>query len=384
MINRAVTPYLELLLEEFPAVGILGPRQVGKTTLAKQVARDLDAIYLDLELPEDLAKLSDVSLFLKSYQHQLVILDEIQVRQDIFPILRALIDQDRRPGRFLLLGSASPTLMRHTAESLAGRIAYLDLLPLHMSEIPDVDQDLHWLRGGFPMSYLARTEAASMRWRSNFIRTYVEKDLPLIGLPNNPNFIRRFWTMASHLNGKLSNYNQISRSLQVSAPTVREYYDLFVQTFLIHELPPYFRNIKKRIVKSPKYYLNDTGILHSHLGLKTREDLFGHPDVGLSWETYVIQQIRANIKDGYNLYFYKTHQGAEIDLVICKGDIPFISCEIKLTDAPRVSRGMKIAIEDVGTEHNFVITYGSDRYPLHEKIEAISVHDFVEVIRELG
>ena len=169
MLDRHAISYLRVLLDEFPAVGILGPRQVGKTTLAKQVAKGIDAIYLDLELPEDLAKLSDVSLFLRTYQDRLIILDEIQVRQDIFPILRALIDQDRRPGRFLLLGSASPVLMRETAESLAGRIAYLDLLPLHISEVPDIDQDMHWLRGGFPMSYLAKTEAASMRWRSNFI-----------------------------------------------------------------------------------------------------------------------------------------------------------------------------------------------------------------------
>jgi len=383
VIDRDVISYLQVLLAEFPAVGILGPRQVGKTTLAKQLAQGIDSIYLDLELPEDLAKLADVSLFLKTYKDRLIILDEIQVRQDIFPILRALIDQDRRPGRFLLLGSASPVLLQETAESLAGRIAYLDLHPMHISEIPDIDQDLHWLRGGFPMSYLAKTEAASMRWRRNFIRTYVEKDLPLIGLPHNPTFIRRFWTMAAHLNAKLSNYNQISRSLQVSGPTVREYYDLFVHTFLVHELPPYFRNIKKRIVKSPKYYLNDTGVLHSHLGLKTMEDLFGHPDVGFSWETYVIQQVRANIGDGYDLYFYKTHQGAEIDLVICKGDVPFISCEIKLTDAPRVSKGMKIAIGDVGTHLNFVITHGSDRYPLHEDIEAINLKDFIALIRKL-
>ena len=383
MLDRHAISYLRVLLDEFPAVGILGPRQVGKTTLAKQVAKGIDAIYLDLELPEDLAKLSDVSLFLRTYQDRLIILDEIQVRQDIFPILRALIDQDRRPGRFLLLGSASPVLMRETAESLAGRIAYLDLLPLHISEVPDIDQDMHWLRGGFPMSYLAKTEAASMRWRSNFIRTYVEKDLPLIGLPHNPTFIRRFWTMAAHLNAKLSNYNQISRSLQVSGPTVREYYDLFVHTFLVHELPPYFRNIKKRIVKSPKYYLNDTGILHTHLGLESMEDLFGHPDVGFSWETYVIQQARANVGADFDLYFYKTHQGAEIDLVICKNDLPYISCEIKLTDAPKVSKGMKIAIRDVGTQHNFVITHGSDRYPLHENIEAISLQAFIRYLRDL-
>ena len=189
--------------------------------------------------------------------------------------------------------------------------------------------------------------------------------------------------MAAHLNAKLSNYNQISRSLQVSGPTVREYYDLFVHTFLVHELPSYFRNIKKRIVKSPKYYLNDTGILHTHLGLESMEDLFGHPDVGLSWETYVIQQVRANVGADFDLYFYKTHQGAEIDLVICKNDLPYISCEIKLTDAPKVSKGMKIAIRDVGTQHNFVITHGSDRYPLHENIEAISLQAFIRYLRDL-
>ena len=379
IIREQVAELLEII-GEYPAVGILGPRQVGKTTLAKHIAASRKSIYLDLELPDDRAKLVNPSLFFNSYSDHLIILDEIQIQQELFAILRALIDQDRCPGRFLLLGSASPALMRHAAESLAGRIAYIDLHPLTYPEVQTEDPNLHWLRGGFPLSYLAKSHKSSERWRQNFIRSYVEKDLMMLGLPNNPSFHPKFWTMAAHLNAKLSNYNQMSRSLQVSNTTVRDYYDMFINTFLIYELAPYYRNLKKRLVKSPKYYLNDTGVLHSFLGISTLDALLGHPEAGFSWETYVINQVRAILKPPYGLSFYRTHQGAEIDLLITRSDEPYISCEIKLTNAPKVSKGMNIAIGDVGTERNYIITHSSDRYPISENIEVIPVKTFLEAV----
>ena len=384
MIIRDQVEELLEVLEEYPAVGILGPRQVGKTTLAKYIAANRKAIYIDLELPDDRAKLINPSLFFNSYSDHLIILDEIQIQQELFSILRALIDQDRRPGRFLLLGSASPALMRQAAESLAGRIAYIDLYPLSISELSVQDHNLHWLRGGFPLSYLAKSHKSSERWRQNFIRSYIEKDFMMLGLPNNPSFHHKFWTMAAHLNAKLSNYNNMGRSLQVSNTTVRDYYDMFINTFLVHELTPYYRNLKKRLVKSPKYYLNDTGVLHSFLGISSLDVLLGHPEAGFSWETYVINQIRAILKPPYGLSFYRTHQGAEIDLLITRSDEPYISCEIKLTNAPKISKGMNIAIGDVGTKRNYIITHSSDRYPLSEQIEAISLNAFLhEVVRRL-
>ena len=383
MITRSSNAELKELLGIFPVVGILGPRQVGKTTLAKQIAKHQDSIYIDLELPDDLAKLTDPALFLNTYKDHLIILDEIQIRQDLFPILRALIDQDRRPGRFLILGSTSPVMMRQSAESLAGRIAYLDMHPFSVIEIGSKHLDDHWMRGGFPLSFLAKSDRSSQLWRSNFTRTYIEKDLLMLGLPNNPVFLRKFWTMAAHMNGKLSNYNQIGRSLQVTNPTVRDYYDMFVNTFLLYELSPFYKNLKKRLVKSPKYYINDTGLLHSFLNIKSLDELYGHPDVGLSWESYVINQVRGVIRAPYALQFYRTHQGAEIDLLITLSDLPFISCEIKLTNAPKISKGMNIAIQDVGTDHNFIITPSSDRYPLSKSIEAIGLFQFLEWVRGL-
>ncbi len=377
MIYRGNHSELDILLEEFPAVGILGSRQVGKTTLAKQVGSRTPSIYIDLELPDDLVKLSNPSLFFKTYQDHLIILDEIQVKPELFPILRAVIDQDRRPGRFLILGSASPVMMRNTAESLAGRIAYIDLPPLLLSEIDVENQNILWLRGGFPLSYLAKSEAASLRWRQSYIRSYVEKDLSLLGLPNNPEFLRRFWTMAAHLNGKLANYADIGRSLQVTSPTIREYYDLFGYTFLIYEVTPYFGNLKKRLVKSPRYYISDTGVLHSLLGIKSFEDLLGHPHAGHSWESFVMHQIKHHLPEEHSLSFYRTHQGAEIDALILKSGKPYISCEIKMGNAPKISKGMKIAIQDVETELNFIITHSSDRYPIDEHIEVINIHDFI-------
>lgn len=383
MITRSSHSELKELLDIFPVVGILGPRQVGKTTLAKKVSEAQESIYIDLELPEDLAKLADPPLFFSAYKEHLIILDEIQIRQDLFPILRALIDQDRRSGRFLILGSTSPGMMRQSAESLAGRIAYLDMHPLSLPEVGVDHLNKHWLRGGFPLSFLAKSDRSSQLWRTNFTRTYIERDLVMLGLPNNPVFLRKFWTMAAHMNGKLSNYNQIGRSLQVTNPTVRDYYDMFVNTFLLYELSPFYKNLKKRLVKSPKYYINDTGLLHSFLNIKSLEELYGHPDVGLSWESYVINQVRNVIRAPYALQFYRTHQGAEVDLLITLSDEPFVSCEIKLTNAPKVSKGMNIAIQDVGTEYNFIITPSSDRYPLSESIESIGLFQFLEWMKEL-
>jgi len=364
----------------FPVTGIIGPRQVGKTTLAKLLMRGIEkeSIYLDLENPKDLAKLTDPVLFFTRNESKCIILDEIQRSPNLFPVLRSMVDTNRVPSRFIILGSASPDLIRDSSESLAGRIAYEELSPFNILELPGTtDINDHWFRGGFPDAFLAPSEAIRIKWLSNFIRTYIERDLPMLGLNLNPNIIRKLWTMLAHNHGNLLNLSNLSKSLEVSSTTLKKYVQFLEDAFLIRQLPPYFVNIKKRIVKSPKVYIRDTGILHYLLSILDFNALESFPVIGASWEGYVIEQIIQNMPDEYNACFYRTHQGAECDLVLVKGGKPEIAIEIKYTSTPKPRQGMIQSFIDLNTLRNFVIIPETDDYEIQKNIVVTSVKNFL-------
>lgn len=374
-ITRTAEKDILRLLSHFPAVAIVGPRQVGKTSLAQHIANQWTrpTLYLDLENPRDLNKLSDPYLFLEPLQEQTVILDEIQRVPDLFPILRGLIDKHRIPNRFILLGSASPDLIRDTSESLAGRIAYFELSPLsHIETIHLTTYQNHWLRGGFPESLLASDELSSLEWRDNFIQTYLERDLPMLGLNANPLLTRRLWTMLAHWNGNLLNFEALGNSLGVSSPTIRKYIDFFEASYLIRQLQPWFTNISKRLVKSPKIYIRDTGILHALLAIGSFEQLQGHPSLGTSWEAYILQEVATMLPARHELYFYRTQDGTEADLLIVKAGVPDILIEIKHSSAPNITKSMRIAANDLKTRRNVIVAPVSDNYPLKDGFEVVS------------
>ncbi len=373
-INRAAEESITRLSDHFPAVAIVGPRQVGKTSLAKHLASlwPQPSVYLDLENPADLNKLSDPGLFLEPLQKQTVILDEVQRVPDLFPVLRGLIDRYRVPKRFILLGSASPDLIRDTSESLAGRIAYYELPTLTLAEVSHLtDYRTHWLRGGFPDSLLAPDERSSIEWRDYFIQTYLERDLPMLGLSANPILTRRLWTMLSHWNGNLMNFETIGNSLGITSPTVKRYIDFFESAYLIRRIQPWFSNIPKRIVKSPKIYLRDTGILHALLAIENLEQLQGYPAVGASWEAYIIQEIAAMLPPRHELYFYRTQAGTEADIVIVKAGIPDILLEIKYSSVPTVTKSMYVAAKDLKTRRNVIVAPVAENYPLRDGFEVL-------------
>jgi len=381
MIKRTINKELIEILDYFPVLGLIGPRQVGKTTLAKELMQQLDrpVIYLDLENPDDQAKLAEPTLFFSKYANHSIILDEIQRKPDLFPVLRSVIDQDRKAARFIITGSASPELIRDTSESLAGRIAYKELTPFNILEINTSDSiDSHWFRGGFPLAYLAPSDKTARTWTRNFIQTYIEKDLPILGLQISPVLFNKFWTMLAHLQGNLVNYNMLSKSLEITSPTIKRYIHFLSQAFLVRELESFHVNIKKRLVKSTKIYIRDSGILHTILGITSPLGLDSHPVKGASWEGYIIEQIYNFTHEDFQLFFYRTHQGAECDLVLAKANQPIAAIEIKLSAAPKINKGFKIAIEDLQTKNNFVICAVTDNYPVAEKIIACNVIDFIE------
>ncbi|MBK9339055.1 MAG: ATP-binding protein [Lewinellaceae bacterium] len=376
---RNATSDLGQLLNLFPAVCIIGARQVGKTTLAKTLTQDRDSIYLDLESERDRRKLRDPYLLLSRYENQCVILDEIQRMPGLFEMLRGMIDENRRPGRFLLLGSAAPALLQQTAETLAGRIAYIELPPLNLTEITTAaSQETHWLRGGFPDSLLAESDEASVKWRQNFIRTYVERELGILGLGAEPNTVRRFWQMLASVNASIWKGEAFASSLGVSGVTVKKYLDFLENAFLITVLHPWHGKIAKRLVKSPKVYVRDSGLLHGLLHLDFYDDLLGHPSLGASWEGYVIEQVHAVAGDRLEIFYYRTHNGAEFDLVLVKAGRPVAAAEIKFSSTPDISRGLHISIADLETAHNFVIVPQGDDYPLSSTIEVVSLRTFLE------
>lgn len=383
MINRFCSERLKKLLKQNPSVALLGPRQAGKTTLAKEIAKEYksNTIYLDLENNRDLRKLDDAYTFLDSNKDKLVIIDEVQILPHIFRELRPSIDNLRKPERFLLLGSASPSLVKGVSETLAGRITYLELTPFNLFEVTPkrANQETLWLRGGFPPSLLAEKIEISVNWRESFLKSYIQTELAdLFHVDLTPVIIQNFWQMLAHYQGGIWNANTFAGSLGISAPTVRRYLDYMEGAFIVRRLNSWFVNAKKRLVKSPKVYLRDSGILHTLLNIDETNELYGHPGAGSSWEGFVIEQITSILPGNIRPFYYRTHQGAEADLVLVKGIKPAASIEIKLTNAPTISRGFFESIKDLKTKKNFVITPGSDDYIASEDIQVCSLRSFVE------
>ena len=382
MIKRAIYHKVVNSLKQFPVVGILGSRQVGKTTLAKEIKKEYSgAIYLDLGLPSDINKLQDPELFLSRFPNFPVIIDEIQRAPNLCPVLRALIDQNRVPGRFLILGSASPDLIKQASESLAGRIIYHQLAPFSLEEVGYEEETVRnlWLKGGYPDSYLSDRDDLSFRWREAFIQTYLERDIPQLGIRIPSLQLRRFWTMLAHSHGQLWNASQIAGSLGITAPTVKHYLDILVETFVVRRLQPYYVNIKKRLIKSPKVYIRDSGLLHALLKNKTVEELLGHYTAGNSWEGFVIEQIVNILPENWEKYFYRTNAGAEIDLVVFPNNRP-IAVEVKYSSAPKVSKGFWSAYEDIGCEKGFVVYPGKNYYPISKNVFALPVSQIGKII----
>lgn len=373
---------LHAKLKISPAVVILGPRQVGKTTLAIQAAKSLGLgyIYFDMESGQDVAKLGDdPESFFDFYKDKLVIIDEIQAFPILFSRLRSIIDRDRRNGRFLLLGSASPNLVHGVSESLAGRISYLDLHPLKLSEItPNYSLLFHWYRGGFPRAFLAETDAVFSDWMQSYIRTYIQTDLStLFGYNLNPSITAKLWNMLAQLHGAIVNMQDLSRSVGVTAPVINRYIDFLEGAFLVYKLQPWFNNASKRLVKAPKIYIKDSGILHSLLSISNIDNLYIHPIVGASWEGYVIEQIMYHADPTLQFFFYRTHTGTEIDLVIVKSAKPIAAIEIKFSNVPTPAKGFFIGIEDLQTKQNFIITPASETYP-HKNAMVCSLSNFIK------
>jgi predicted AAA+ superfamily ATPase len=380
MIPRRLQPTLTSALAEVPAVALLGPRQVGKTTLALDVAGTRPAVYLDLESEADRAKLAEPELYLAQHADKLVILDEIQRTPQLFRSLRGIIDAGRRrgqgKGRFLVLGSASIDLLRQSSESLAGRIRYLELAPLDAGEIGRDRLAALWLRGGFPESLLARSDAASLRWRLDFIRTYLERDVPQLGPRIPAETLRRFWTMLAHQQGGLLNAAALARALAVDGKTVTAYLDLLVDLLLVRRLMPWHGNTRKRLVKSPKVYVRDSGLVHALLGIGDSEMLLAHPVAGASWEGLAIESLIGAAPSGTDLYFFRTSAGAEIDLLLkLPGHRHPWAIEIKRGLAPKIERGFHLACESVRPERRLVVYGGIERFPLADGVEAVSLGD---------
>ncbi len=381
MIVRNVTKSLTEDLSYFPAIGIIGPRQVGKTTLAKYLQTQLstDSIYLDLELPSDKRLLTDAEQFLRFHQNKCVVIDEIQRMPALFELLRALIDMDSRPARFIILGSASPTVIKGSSETLAGRVAYTELTPFSRNEtISQFDLTQHWLWGGFPKALLAPNAILASRWIGSFITTFIERDLIELGTQVTTPLVRKLLEMIGYLHGNILNVSDLSRSLGVSQPTINRYLDLLEGAFMIERLQPYFTNTSKRIVKSPKIYIRDSGILHYLSNIRSYEQLLSNPLVGASWEGYVIEQIRRATNSDWQHYYYRTQKGAESDLFLISPSGNKICIEIKLSLNPTISRGFYETLADLKPDHRFVIIPTGQSYPKSDDVWVMNLDEFLQ------
>lgn len=383
MVQRNLLNKIKESLTKFPVVGIVGSRQVGKTTLAKELASLFsNSIYLDLELPSDINKMQNAELYLKENCSSLIIIDEIQRMPSIFPVLRALVDQDRRPARFLILGSASPIMVNNASESLAGRIIYHELSAFTFWESEKTSAAINelWIRGGYPLSLLNQSEKESFEWREAFIKTFLEQDIPQLGIRIPAIQLRRFWNMLAHNHGQLWNASKIALALGITAPTTKNYLDILTDTFLVRQLSPYFTNAKKRIVKAPKIFMRDSGLLHTFLGVKTKDQLLGNPIAGFSWEGFVIEQIAALVKGSYELFFYRTGAGAEIDLLLVRNNKPEIAIEIKFSLTPKLTKGFWISFEELKCKSGFVIYPGNDIYSINENVKVTGLNNLQNLI----
>ncbi len=380
MIIRAQEAAIASRLEDFPVVTILGARQVGKTTLAKTIAaKKKGSLYLDLERPSDLNKLSDPESYLVEHRDKLLVLDEIQRVPELFPVLRSLVDDNRKPGRFLILGPASPELLRQSSESLAGRIAFLELSPLQLSETGGKWQKL-WLRGGFPGSVLAASDIKAFDWREAFIQTHLERDIPGFGIRVPAPTLGKFWRMLAHLQGQLLNASRIAASMQVSTTAIMHYLDILQHTFMLRRLQPFHQNSGKRLIKSPKTYLRDSGLLHALLGIQTMDELLSHPIAGPSFEGWALEQVLAVVPPSWKPTFYRTAAGAEIDLVLERpGNIKPVVVEFKLSSTPVPARGFWEALEDLRPEKAFVVAPVKEPYPLKKNVRVIPLADLKKI-----
>jgi predicted AAA+ superfamily ATPase len=364
-----------------PVVALLGPRQCGKTTLARKLAERGETTYLDLEDPTDLARLTEPMLTLERVKG-LVVIDEVQRRPDLFPVLRVLADRRPAPARFLVLGSASPELLRQASESLAGRVRFVEMGGFSLEEVGAAHWRRLWLRGGFPRSYLARSEAESVRWREDFIRTFLERDLVQLGVRIPAATMRRFWVMLAHYAGGIWNGSEIGRSLGEAHTTVRRHLDTLASALVVRVLEPWHENLGKRQVRAPKAYVRDTGLLHALLGLPSLDALEGHPKLGASWESFVIEQVLLRIGER-DAYFWRTQAGAELDLLLfIKGRR--IGVEVKYGAAPAMTKSMVSALTDLGLAQLFVVYSGKARFPLSEKVEAVPLEDCLQELARLA
>lgn len=379
MLPRRLGARLNHLLTHSPAVVLLGPRQVGKTTLALEIGEKRPSVYLDLEDNTDRVKLSDPVRYFADHERDLVILDEVHRLPELFQCLRGVIDRGRRRGKpngqFLLLGSAAIDLLKQSGESLAGRISYLELGPFDPLEVASAKLETLWVRGGFPRSFLADSDELSLAWRRDFIRTYLERDIPQFGSRIPAETLRRFWTMLAHNQSQLLNAASLASGLGVDGKTVASYLDLLVDLLLVRRLPAWHRNVGKRLVKSPKVYVRDSGLAHALLGIRDKESLLGHPVVGPTWESFVIETLIATAPDGTEAHFYRTATGHEIDLVLTLPGGKLWAIEIKRSSAPGVERGFHLACADLKPDKRFVVYSGTERFPLNADTDAIGLGD---------
>jgi predicted AAA+ superfamily ATPase len=357
---------------------LLGPRQCGKTTLAHRVTERLEAEYFDLESPADAARLRNPMTTLERLSG-LIVIDEVQRMPDLFPVLRVLLDRKPLPASMLLLGSASPDLVKGASETLAGRVEFVDMSGFTVDEIAAPEHRRLWLRGGFPLSFLARTNTDSTAWRESFVRTFLERDIRELGFNLSSTLLRRFLTMVAHHHGQTWNASSISSSLDLSAPTVRRYLDLMTDALVVRQLPPWFENVGKRIVKSPKIYIRDTGLLHYLLGIESHRDLESHPKYGASWEGYALEQM-LHLKRQRNVYFWATYGGAELDLLTVEGGRR-VGYEFKCTESPAVTKSMRIAMADLELDHLYVVYPGARSFPLDDPIDAVSLTELANSAR---